>query len=99
MLGPVFLALYPLINAFAWCLPRASGLSLRARWLLRFVSLSDGGLDDDFTEQLFLLIREEPSLLQTLTARLHGNGFTARRQRLILQDLAQAHAAGCQTTF
>ena len=48
MFGPLFLAAYRVLGWLAYWMPRQRGDALRARWALRFSSMTDGGLDDDF---------------------------------------------------
>ncbi len=100
MFGPIFLMIYRLIALWALLLPKAQGRALKARWALRFAAMSDGGLDDDFCEQLFQLIRAQPELLDRLQPELSGGGgWVAERRRLALASIRQAHAAGSTSIF
>lgn len=99
MFGPLFLIIYRLVALCAAVMPREWGRALRARCALRFSSLSDGGLDDDFVEELFQLVRAQPELLDQLEARLKGNGIFAIRRRMTIDSIRHALASGATSTF
>ena len=99
MLGPLFLAFYHVINLCARWLGRERGDYLRARWALLFASMTDGGLDDDFAEELYGIVLNRPALLDRLEAQLDGDGWSVRRRRMLVDSLRGALASGRQTIF
>jgi hypothetical protein len=66
MFGPLFLLAYRLVGWLANWMHRERGDALKARWALRFSSMTDGGLDDDFAEEVYSLVRGRPELLGRL---------------------------------
>ena len=99
MLGPLLLVVYHLIAFGAWFLPEARRRAIKARWALRFSSMTDGGLDDDFAETAFQLIREQPDLLDSVERRIRGNGIFALRQRLSAVTIRGALASGANSLY
>jgi uncharacterized membrane protein len=97
--GPIFLVAYRLLALCAWVLPARQRRALKAQWALRFSSMSDGGLDDDFAEEVFQIVRRQPDLLAPLQRTLRGEGFVAQRRRMTLDMVQTALSAGRQTTF
>jgi hypothetical protein len=76
---------YRLLGAAAIVLPARLRDALKARCALAFSALSDGGLDDDFAEQVFQIVRMRPGLLPDLAGKVRGEGLAAMRQRGTLQ--------------
>src|SRR5262245_32382221 len=63
MLGPLFLLAYRIVGWIAGLMVRERGDALRAAWALRFSSMTDGGIDDDFAEEVYTLVRGRPEFL------------------------------------
>ena len=99
MLGPLLLALYQGIAWSARWMRRERGDYVRARWALLFASVTDGGLDDDFAEELFGIVVNRPALLDRLEAQLNGDGWSLRRRRMLISGLRDAMAAGRRSIF
>jgi hypothetical protein len=99
MFGWLYSFVYWLVEAWARLLPRERSLLLRARWALSLATLASGGQDDDFAEELYQLILQQPALLDQLEQRVTGTGWRAQRKRLLLSCLRQAHASGARSTF
>jgi len=99
MFGPLFLLVYRLIGWLAYFMPRERGAALRAKWALRFSSMTDGGLDDDFAEEVYILVRGRPELLGQLEQQLRGNGWIMARRRTLIDTLRQALSSGRPTIF
>jgi hypothetical protein len=99
MFGPLFLLIYRLIEWLAHLMPRERGTALRARWALRFSSLTDGGLDDDFAEEVYILVRGRPELLAHLERQLRGSGWSMARRRMLLDTISQVLPSGRPSLF
>jgi hypothetical protein len=92
MLGPILIVFYRLVAVFAAVMPGDAGAAFKARCALKFSTLSDGGLDDDFANEAYLLIRKRPHLLEALPAS-SKNGFFAMRRNMTLDAIRAALAA------
>jgi hypothetical protein len=99
MFGPLFLLVYRVVSWLAGWLHREQGDALRARWALRFSSLTDGGLDDDFAEEVYILVRGRPQLLDRLEQQLHGNGWSMARRRMLLETIRRVLPSGRPSLF
>jgi hypothetical protein len=99
MLGPLFLLVYRLICWRAYLMSSERGMALKAAWALRFSSMTDGGLDDDFAEQAFQIVRQRPELLDQFERQLQGSGIFALRRRLLIADLRGAVANNASSLF
>lgn len=66
---------------------------------LQFASMTDGGLDDDFAEELFGIVLNNPAPLDRLEAQLNGDGWSVRRRRMLIDSLRDALMSGRQSTF
>jgi hypothetical protein len=75
------------------------GRRLLARTAVRFSALSDGGLDDDFAEAAYQLVRKDPRLLDALEIDRLGSGWPAHRRRLTVEGLRRAHELGAPSLF
>jgi hypothetical protein len=94
MFGPLFLLAYRLVGWLADRMRREHGDALKARWALRFSSLTDGGLDDDFADELYQLVKGRPELLGRLEQQLRGSGWIATRQRMLVDTIRQVLPSG-----
>ena len=99
MFGPLFLLAYRLIGWLAYAMPRERGDALKAKWALRFSSMTDGGLDDDFSEELYILVRDRPQLLGQLEQQLHGNGWSMMRRRMLIDTIRNVLPSGRASLF
>lgn len=99
MLGPFILIAYRLMTLSIFWLPPTHREGLKARWALSFAAMTDGGLDDDFAEQVFLLVLGRPALLPELERRSQGSGLFAMRRRMVLQTIHAALNSGRQSLF
>ena len=99
MFGPLFLLIYRLVEGVAYLMPRARGDALKARWALRFSSITDGGLDDDFSEELYILVRHRPELLAQLEQRVRGNGWSTTRKRMLIDTIRRTLPSGRPSLF
>jgi hypothetical protein len=99
MLGPLFLLAYRLVSWLADRMHRDHGDALKARWALRFSSLTDGGLDDDFAEEVYILVRRRPELLDRLEQQLHGTGWSTARRRMLIEAIRRTLPSGRPTLF
>ena len=99
MFGPLFLLVYRLIGFLAYALPRERGDALKARWALRFSSMTDGGLDDDFSEEVYILVRARPELLAQLEQQLRGNGWSMIRRRMLIDTIRTVLPSGRPSLF
>ena len=99
MLGPLFLLLYRLLPLLTIWMPKAAADALKARCALKFSLLTDGGLDDDFTEEVFQIVRQRPDLLERLDGGATGAGFFAMRRRMQIDTLRHALATGRESIF
>lgn len=99
MFGPLFFIAYRIISGWAALIGANRGRALKARWALKFASATDGGLDDDFVEALFQLVREEPSLLGRLQTEINGHGIFAMRKRMIIANLGEILASDRTSIF
>ena len=66
---------------------REHGDALKARWALRFSSMTDGGLDDDFAEEVYSLVRGRPELLGRLEQQLRGSGWNTAKRRMLIDTI------------
>lgn len=80
-------------------MPRERGDALKARWALRFSSMTDGGLDDDFSEEVYILVRDRPSLLGQLEQQLRGNGWSMMRRRMLIDTIRNVLPSGRPSLF
>jgi hypothetical protein len=99
MFGLLFLLVYRLVASLAFLMPRERGAALRARWALTFSSMTDGGLDDDFAEEVYILVRDRPELLRELEQQLHGNGWSMMRRRMLIDTIRQTLPSGRPSLF
>lgn len=99
MLGPLLLLLYRLLPLLAMWMPKAAADAFKARCALKFSLLTDGGLDDDFTEEAFQIVRKRPELLARLDGGAKGDGFFAMRRRMQIDTLRHALATGRESIF
>ena len=99
MFGPLFLLTYRLVGWIADWMNRERGDALKASWALRFSSITDGGLDDDFAEQVYILVRGRPELLGRLEQQLRGDGWSTARRRMLLDTIRRVLPSGRPTLF
>lgn len=99
MFGPLLLLVYRLVGLLAFCMPRARGDALKARWALRFSSMTDGGLDDDFAEEVYILVRGRPELLDRLAQQSRGSGWSAVRMRMLMDTIRRVLPTGRPSLF
>ncbi|MBP6013940.1 MAG: hypothetical protein KBA31_17060 [Alphaproteobacteria bacterium] len=99
MFGPLFLVTYRIVAFAARLLPRERGAGIKAPWALHFAATSDGGLDDDFAEELFQLARQTPGLLDRVEQGITGSGIFAARKRLVITSVRGALATGAESLF
>jgi len=99
MFGSLFLAAYRVLGWLAYWMPRQRGDALRARWALRFSSMTDGGLDDDFAEEVYILVRGRPELLGLLERQLRGSGWSMARRRMLIDTIRGILPSGRPTLF
>ena len=99
MFGPLFLLAYRLIASLAYLMPRERGAALKARWALRFSSMTDGGLDDDFAEEVYLLVKNRPAVLAQLEQQLRGNGWSMMRRRMLIDTIRRTVPSGRPSLF
>lgn len=99
MLGHLFLCIYRVIDWCARWMRRERGDYVRARWTLQFASMTDGGFDDDFAEELFGIVLNNPALLDRLETQLKGDGWGVRRRRMLIESLRDALTSSRQTIF
>ena len=99
MFGGLFLLVYRLIGWLADWMRRDHGDALKARWALRFSSLTDGGLDDDFADEVYQLVRGRPELLGQLEQQLRGNGWSMSRRRMLIDTIRRTLPSGRPSLF
>jgi hypothetical protein len=99
MFGPLFLLAYRVLGWLAYLMPRERGDALKTRWALRFSSMTDGGLDDDFAEEVYILVRGRPELLGRLEQQLRGSGWNMTRQRMLIDIIRRILPTGRPTLF
>jgi hypothetical protein len=99
MFGPLFVLAYRLVGWLAGWMNRERGDALKARWALRFSSISDGGLDDDFAEEVYGLVRGRPELLGRLEQQLRGSGWSMTRRRMLIDTIRRTLPSGRPTLF
>jgi hypothetical protein len=99
MPGPVFLVIYTVLSWFAALLPATPGDRLKAKGALTFSALTDGGLDDDFAEQFFQILRARPSLLGEFEMPTKGAGWIGQRRRMTVDCVRVALGAGATSLF
>jgi len=97
--GSLFLAAYWVLGWLAYWMPRERGDALKARWALRFSSMTDGGLDDDFAEEVYILVRGRPELLGLLEEQLRGSGWSMARRRMLIDTIRGISPSGRPTLF
>jgi hypothetical protein len=61
--------------------------------------MTDGGLDDDFAEEVYILVRGRPELLGRLEQQLRGSGWSMTRQRMLIDIIRRILPTGRPTLF